>query len=168
MSRSLLSALLAFLALGASPGGAQKFAARKAADEFIGAWKLVSLERRTAAGEVSYPLGANPVGRLAYDPLGRMSAQLMRPDRPRFQSAVAGGGSSEEKLAAFNGYIAYYGSYTVSPADHTVIHHVEASLFPNWVGTDLRRSYEFSGSQLILRVAGQGTESKVVWERARQ
>jgi hypothetical protein len=139
---------------------AQKFATRKPADEFIGAWKLVSYERRTAAGDLEYPMGAHPVGRIAYDPLGRMSAQLMRADRPHFQSSP---GSAEEKIAAYDGYVAYYGSYTVNPANHTVVHHVEASLNPNWVGTDLTRSYEFSGSQLILSTA----EIRLVWERAR-
>jgi hypothetical protein len=158
---------LFLILLGAAILGAQKFATRKVSDEFIGAWKLVSYERRTAAGELTYPMGPNPVGRLAYDPMGRMSAQLMRPDRPNFHAAVAIEGSPEEKIAAFGGYIAYYGTYSVNPADRTVVHHVEASLFPNWIGSDLRRSYEFSGSQLILHAKGQGTDNKLVWERAR-
>jgi hypothetical protein len=153
--------------LGAAILGAQTFATRKPSDEFIGAWKLVSHERRTAAGELTYPLGSNPVGRLAYDPLGRMSVQIMRPDRPNFHAAMAREGSPEEKIAAFEGYIAYYGTYSVNPADHTVVHHVEASLFPNWVGSDLQRSYEFSGSQLILHAMGQGIDTKLVWQRAR-
>jgi hypothetical protein len=152
--------LVSLLLLGAAMGGAQKFATRKPADEFIGAWTLVSYERRTAAGGLEYPMGAHPVGRIAYDPLGRMSAQLMRADRPRFENSP---GSAEEKIAAFDGYVAYYGTYTVNPANHTVVHHVEASLNPNWVGTDLTRSYEFSGSQLILRTS----ELRLVWERAR-
>jgi hypothetical protein len=152
------------LLLVAAMGGAQKFATRKPADEFIGAWTLVSYERRTAASELEYPMGAHPVGRIAYDPLGRMSAQLMRANRPHFQDSS---GSAEEKIAAFDDYIAYYGTYVVNPANRTVVHHVEASLNPNWVGTDLTRSYEFSGSQLILRAAGQDGEIRLVWERAR-
>ena len=155
--------IVPFLLLAAALGGAQKFATRKPADEFIGAWTLVSYERRSAAGELTYPMGARPVGRIAYDPLGRMSAQLMRADRPHFQASA----SAEEKAAAFDGYVAYYGTYTVNPADRTVVHHVEASLYPNWAGTDLTRSYEFSGSQLILKAASQGAEIRLVWERAR-
>jgi hypothetical protein len=164
------------MVLAAALGGAQKFAVRKPADEFIGAWKLVSYEHRSAAGEISYPMGQHPVGRIAYDPLGRMSAQLMPADRPNFKGSP---GTSEERAAAFDTYVAYYGTYmalirhlygtyTVNPADHQVVHHVEASLFPNWAGTDLTRSYEFSGSQLILRAAWQqGAELRLVWERAR-
>jgi hypothetical protein len=152
--------IVPLLLLAAVMSGTQKFATRKPADEFIGAWKLVSYERRTPAGDLEYPMGAHPVGRLAYDPSGRMSAQLMRADRPHFQDSPA---SAEEKIAAFDGYVAYYGTYTVNPAGHTVVHHVEASLNPNWVGTDLTRSYEFSNSQLILSTA----EIRLVWERAR-
>src|SRR5580658_9798590 len=96
--------IVPLLLLVAAMSGAQEFAKRKPADEFIGAWKLVSYERRTAAGELEYPMGAHPAGRIAYDPLGRMSAQLMRADRPRFENSP---GSAEEKIAAFDGYVAY-------------------------------------------------------------
>jgi hypothetical protein len=95
----------------------------------------------------------------------------MRPDRPTFQSASSGRGSAEEKIAAFDGFIAYYGTYVVNEKDHSVIHHVEASLYPNWVGSDQRRLYKFSEGKLILRAingsGGPGTESRLVWERSR-
>ncbi len=158
----LLTSLAAILVSGQSP---------KISDEFIGVWNLISFERRTAAGEVTYPMGGKPVGRLTYDAVGRMSAQIMRPDRPKFQSASSGRGSAEEKIAAFDGFIAYYGTYVVNEKDHSVIHHVEASLYPNWVGSDQRRLYEFSDGKLILRAingsGGPGTESRLVWERSR-
>jgi hypothetical protein len=165
---SLLLSLAALLCSGQTP---KQFSTRKLSDEFVGAWKLVSYERRTASGEVTYPMGQNPVGRLTYDALGRMSAQIMRPDRPKFQGSIPASWSADEKAAAFDGFIAYYGTFSVSEADHVVIHHVEASLYPHWVGSDQRRLYEFSGSQLILRAVngagGPGTESRLVWERAR-
>lgn len=143
---------------------AQKFATRGPNAEFIGAWKLVSYERTSPAGEMSYPMGQNPMGRIAYDPEGRMYAQLMRADRPKFQSP---GGASEEKAAAYDSFVAYYGSYTVNPADHSVVHHVESSLNPNWLGADLTRSYEFSEGRLILRAKSPNGNIKLIWERAR-
>jgi len=162
---TLLTSLAALLC------GAQRFATRKASDEFIGAWRLISYERRNAAGAVTYPMGQNPVGRLTYDSLGRMSAQIMRPDRAQSHAASAGSATADEKISAFDGYIAYYGTYTVNEKDHTVIHHVEASLYPNWVGSDQRRLYEFSDGRLILRAVngagGPGTESRLVWEKER-
>jgi Lipocalin-like domain len=144
--------------------------APKPGDPFVGVWDLISFERRTASGETVYPMGKNPVGRLIYDAQGHMSAQLMRPDRPQFQSTSASAPPGD-KSAAFDGYTAYYGTYTVSEKDHTVIHHVKASLYPNWVGSDQRRLYEFSAGRLVLRaingLGGPGTESRLVWERAR-
>jgi hypothetical protein len=166
-----VSFLLSAAALLCSGQAPKQFARRSMSDEFVGAWKLISYERRTAAGEVSYPMGQNPVGRLTYDALGRMSAQIMRPDRPKPQGVASASWSAEEKAAAFDGYIGYYGTFTVSETERVVIHHVEASLYPHWVGSDQRRMYEFSGSQLILRAVngsvGPGTESRLVWERAR-
>ena len=139
--------------------------------QFVGVWKLISFEQRTTAGEVTYPMGRNPVGRLSYDASGHMSAQLMLPDRPTFQAPSKVRGSAAQKIAAFDGYTAYYGTYTVDEARRTVIHHVEASRIPNWVGSEQRRLFEFSEGKLILRVVngsgGPGTESRLVWERAR-
>ncbi len=166
-----LSLFLSLAALLCSAQAPKQFARRSMSDEFVGAWKLISLERRTAAGEVIYPMGQNPVGRLTYDALGRMSVQIMRPDRPKPQGVTPASWSAAEKAAAFDGFIAYYGTFTVSETERAVIHHVEASLYPHWVGSDQRRLYEFSGSQLILRAlngsGGPGTESRLVWERAR-
>src|SRR5262245_15542217 len=149
--------LAASLASGQAPG------------KFVGVWKLISFEQRTTAGEVSHPMGQKPVCRLTYDASGHMSAQLMLPDRPKFEAPSKVRGSAEQKIAAFDGYTAYYGTYTVDEAHRTVIHHVEASLYPNWVGTKQRRLFEFSDGKLILRAVngagGTGTESKLVWER---
>ena len=139
--------------------------------QFVGAWKLISFEQRTTAGEVTHPMGEHPVGRLTYDAQGLMTAQLMLPARPKFEAPSKNGGSAEQKIAAFNGYVAYYGTYTVDEARRTVIHHVEASLYPNWVGSEQRRLFEFSEGRLILRAkngsGGPGTEGKLVWERVR-
>ena len=50
-----------------------------------------------------------------------------------------------------------------------MIHHVELSLFPNWVGTDQQRSVELSGDRLILSqpllLAGTQQVPRLVWER---
>src|SRR5258707_9486382 len=124
---------------------AASFASAQAPAKFVGVWKLISFEQRTTAGEVTYPMGRNPVGRLAYDASGHMTAQLMLPDRPKFQAPSKAGGAAEQKIAAFDGYVAYYGTYTGDEAHRTVIHHVEASLYPNWVGTEQRRFFEFKG-----------------------
>jgi len=136
---------------------------------FRGVWTLAAYEQRKADGAVTYPMGANAIGRITYDEAGRMSAQLMRRDRPLFASRNRQQGTPEEIRAAYYGYVGYFGSYTVNEQDQTVAHHVECCSFPNWVGTDLVRHFEFDGDRLILRVgslaAGDASELRLVWVR---
>ena len=54
----------------------------------------------------------------------------------------------------------------------TVTHHVEASLFPNWVDRPEVRYYEFEADRLTLRTgplkSGRHTlVAQLVWERVR-
>jgi hypothetical protein len=98
-----------------------------------------------------------------------MMVQLMNPDRPRFASGDLLRTSESEVRAAFDGYAAYYGSYSVNEGERIIVHHVEAALIPNWVGTEQRRDFEFDGKYLTLKgplVLGgvQGVVS-LVWER---
>jgi hypothetical protein len=49
------------------------------------------------------------------------------------------------------------------------IHHVQASLFPNWVGVSQERFFEFNGERLVfstppLQVAGKQQTSHLIWE----
>jgi hypothetical protein len=152
-----------------APAQQLKFAKRKTKERFQGAWTLVTYERRAPDGTVIYPMGQNPAGRLTYDGLGRMSAQLMRRNRPLF-AGDRQGGTADEIKAAFEGYIGYCGSYEVHEKEGFVIHHVEICSFPNWIGTDQKRFFEFSDERLILRVrntlAGQDGDNRLVWQRA--
>jgi len=121
-------------------------------------------------GAIRHPLGGDPVGRLTYDAHGRMAVQFMRRERPPFASGEMRGGTVEEMKAAFHGYVAYYGTYTVDEAAGTVTHQVEASLFPNWVGQSQLRSFELSGDRLTLTTpptpaAGGMVTLVLEWER---
>lgn len=104
--------------------------------QLVGVWKLVSYEFGT-----THPMGRDPVGLLIYGADGHMSLQIMRPDRPKFQTAGGkeGGydsGTAAEAMSAFRGYIAYFGTYEVDEKGKFVTHHIEGSLFPNWVRRD--------------------------------
>ena len=57
-----------------------------------------------------------------YDSAGRMSPQLMDPDRPTFASGDLTRGSDAELRAAVAGYIAYDGTYTLDPTRGIVTH----------------------------------------------
>lgn len=132
---------------------------------FIGVWKLVSFELKSMNGEVSYPYGERPVGRLTYDPAGRMSAQLMRSGRSRASGRTLRGASVDALREAVDSFIAYFGTYDINDTSRTVIHHVQACLIPSWVGTDLKRTYEFEGNRLILTAVSEDGVGRLVWER---
>src|SRR5262245_32610838 len=111
-----------------------------------------------------------------YDTTGHMSVQIMPLARPKFASGDRRQGSQEEIKAAFDGYAAYFGPYEVNEAERVVIHHLKGSIFPNEVGRDNIRYYEFSGDRLTLiltnRVDGKLTPksssaARVIWERVK-
>ncbi len=139
-------------------------------EKFTGAWRLISAEFRTEEGEVTYLLGREAIGQIMYDGKRNMSAQLGKAGQPRFASNDWLKGTPEETKSAFEGYRCYFGTYEVDEENKTVTHHVQGSLFPNWIGTDNVRYYEFSGNCLTLRTVPMVTGGKkmvgtLVWER---
>ena len=133
---------------------------------FAGAWRLVSLETRSSSGEVNYPMGRDAVGLLLYGEQDYMAVSVMRADRVHFKLGDIRAASPEEKLAAFDSYNSYSGRYEVN--QNKVIHHVEFSLFPNWIGGPQERYFEFSGDRLTLRTppaSADDVEWIVIWER---
>ena len=109
------------------------------------------MEARSPKGEVIYPYGKNIFGRLIYTREGFMSVLLMNPDRPRFGSDDPMAGTPDEIETAFRGFDAYCGTYTIDEERATVTHHIQASKFPNWIGTDQVRSFELRDGRLILK-----------------
>jgi hypothetical protein len=143
-------------------------------NKFIGVWKLVSGESRNeVTGEVRYPWGRQPVGRLSYDEAGRVFAQLMNPGRRsvggaanRGAAAAIATASTDDMREMLTGFNAYFGTFDVDEPSRTMIHHLQSALIPSWVGTDQRRKYEFSGrDQLILFNVASEAAYRLVWQR---
>jgi len=158
MRVAMLSAILFF-------AGFFVVANAQTAQHFVGQWTLISYEQRSPTGEVTQPFGKDPIGRISYDPHGHMSAQLMRRDRLKFADSDPRKGTDAEIRNAFTEYAGYYGSYTVDEKAGTVTHHVEGAWFPNWIGSNQVRRFEFSGNQLTLRADLPAGPSILVWER---
>jgi hypothetical protein len=137
--------------------------------KLAGTWKLISFHIKDSSGQTTYPFGKDAQGRLIYEPGGRMAAQLLNPNRPRFASDDPLVTSEAEVRAAFGGYTAYYGTYSVNPDQKTIVHHIEVALLPNWVGTDQLRHFEFDGKYLTLQgdllLGGVQGVVSLVWER---
>ena len=106
-----------------------------------------------------------------YDGNGRFSGQIMARERPGFVTGNLLKGTDDEVRAAFEGYVAYYGSYSLDERQGLMVHTVEGSFFPNWVGDVQIRAYEFRGETLQLStmpIKGSRADLTVVlvWERA--
>jgi hypothetical protein len=136
-------------------------------NQFVGSWRLLSTEVNAASGEVTYPFGQDATGSLIYTQDGHMAVAIMNGNRPNFASPDMRG-TAQEKLAAFDSYLSYFGTYEVKV--DRVIHHVDLCLFPNWSGGDQERFFEFSGDRLTLRtppmmMEGVERTAQLIWQR---
>jgi mono/diheme cytochrome c family protein len=133
----------------------------------IGFWKLISLERRSAQGDVlqSYP---GWTGFIVYTASGHVMVHMMQPYRRRNVGAEP---TSEETMATYRSYTSYFGSYTVDEAGQYVVHHLTAAFNSAPSGTDFQRFLEFSGRRLTLKppvakdASGQNVYTTITWER---
>jgi lipocalin-like protein len=136
---------------------------------FIGTWRLVSYESRDEAGGVQHPMGREVVGQLMYDAEGNMSALVARANVPPFASGDSCIGTDAEVRAAFDGFVAYFGTYSFNLSAGTVIHHVRGASFPNWTGTEQVRYFTAEGQRLVLStpisVDSRHVTAILIWER---
>ena len=142
------------------------------AERLVGAWILESYEAHDPDGTVRTPFGLDAAGLLVYGADGRMTVQVMDPRRPRWERRAPEDERRAQVTAAADGYIAYAGRFEVEEtAVPTVIHHVEISLVPNWVGRPQRRTVALDGTRLRLtarplEVAGRTTIPRLTWRRS--
>jgi hypothetical protein len=118
-------------------------------DQLIGTWELLSWQYTNEQGAVVDYFGEGPTGILMYDAHGHMNAQLMRAGRRLFQSPAINGGTADETYGAFHSYIAYFGTYSETVPGE-VVHHVQGSLFPNWVSRNELRYASIENDVLTL------------------
>jgi acyl transferase domain-containing protein/thioesterase domain-containing protein len=135
--------------------------------DLVGTWKLVSWQLRTASGEVLLRPFGDAVGYVIYSDDGYMSLSVMKANRTRSASDNPFVASTADNAAAAESYFSYCGRYDVR--DGHVIHHIEAGLFPNWVGESQERGYSIDGNRLSLAAPATVGSMELVhhleWER---
>jgi hypothetical protein len=134
----------------------------------VGTWTVVSWEQKRNDGTQLQQFGAKPTGIAVFDSGGRYIITVMRSDRAKYASNALWQGTAEENEATANGTQTYFGTYSVSEADHSIAIHVEGSSFPNWNGTDQKRFVTITGEQLTLTIRPPSGENvEVIWKRAK-
>jgi Lipocalin-like domain len=135
-------------------------------DELVGTWKLIGASSTTSTGEkIENPYGVGPVGFLTYTAEGRICSIISYGGRKPLSIS---GGRVEEQAEAFKTFLAYAGQYTLS--GDKLMHHIEVSSIPNYVGRDLVRTVKFDGDRITLitpptPVNGKIQAVEVVWQR---
>ncbi len=150
-------------------GGVQS----KSFSPFVGTWRLVSIKARYEGGEIRYPFSPKAIGQIMYTADGNMSVFVIQPERPPFASGDMRAGTDREVRAASEGFLGYFGTYSVDSTKGIVTHHIQGAFLPNWEGRDQIRYYKMDGKKLtltspVLVFAGQRCELIVDWERISQ
>jgi Lipocalin-like domain len=126
----------------------------------VGFWQHVMEQRVTLSDKVLSENRRAP-SVIVYTPSGYVGVHFPPLNRARF---TADQPTPQEALTAIRGYVTYFGSYTLYPG--AVFHHQLAVLGPGQ-GNTLRRYFEMTGDQILLRfppaqAQGQGEEARTV------
>jgi hypothetical protein len=124
--------------------------AAKSPTQLIGTWKLMSYEDRSAGTPPEYPYGINPVGLLIYDETGHMAIQIMKTPPPKVASGDEYKVTPQEKRALIDGYVAYFGTYTVDWKKRVVTVISQGDLYSVYIGRREERPFELDGDRLTL------------------
>jgi Lipocalin-like domain len=133
-------------------------------EQFVGTWRLVAMRANMGDDMPEQPYGPDPLGYITYTADGNMHAILMQRDRRpvgtpmeefsrrtglrrlafliRELPALARQASAAMKSMAY--------SATWELRGPELIHHVTASVLPDWIGAELRRTYEVDADRLVL------------------
>ena len=114
--------------------------------------------------------GANPKGINVFDANGRFLLMVASADNAKIASKdPSSKTNSQEEGGLTVESIAYYGTYTVDEAEKVVFLHLEASTFPNQIGTDRKLTItSLTADELKYSnpAAISGVQVRQVWKRA--
>ncbi|RQH04074.1 lipocalin-like domain-containing protein [Okeania hirsuta] len=155
-------------------------------DDLVGIWKLIEVKSVDNKQKIVYPYGRNPVGYTIYTQEGYISCSVMMSNRlnlglpiqEMFIMAYSDGGqlklanifkyikSAIRYIQAGNKYGSYISKYEIR--DDKLIYHIEVSIIPDLIGTELENTVEISEDILVLtRLYGENKDNSVIssWQR---
>ncbi|PTX04161.1 lipocalin-like domain-containing protein [Pararhodobacter aggregans] len=131
-----------------------------------GTWHLLAWEIETE-GRVTHPFGEAPTGMICYTEDGFMSACIARADRPRWSTGNPRKAPDAERLAAFESYFHYAGTWRIVERDGIphVVHAVTHSLNPDFPGSEQVRRIDLEGDRLTLSAQEGPRHHRLRWRR---
>jgi hypothetical protein len=138
------------------------------AKDLVGTWTNVSNINIRQDGTRVPVFGSRGTGLAIFESNGRFAVININPDTPKFASNNRAQGTAAENKAAMEGGIAHYGTYTVG-ADKAIAMKVEGSTYPNWTGTDQKRTIsKFTTDEFTWALpASIGGTAEVTWRRVK-
>jgi hypothetical protein len=138
-------------------------------EQLVGTWNLVSSDQVMPDRSRLKPFGADPNGINVFDANGRFFLMVASADNSKIASRDLSKANPEDVGGLIVESIAYYGTYTVNEAERYAILHLEASTFPNQIGTDQKRTItSLTADELKYSypAAMPGAEVHQIWKRA--
>jgi len=135
-----------------------------------GTWTLVSVTNIYPDGRKVYPYAENPQGMLMVDERGHYAIQILKAIRPKVASGDKNVCTPEENAALVQGSNSHFGLYSIDDKTKTITFNIEHASFPNWEGTQQKRSYSFVNNVLTYVVTqttqgGQSVIAEVAWKK---
>lgn len=150
--------------------------AAQTAQRLRGVWQLLRWEIAYSDGRPSsFPYGEDAIGLIQYTHDGGMAGTISRRTRPRLSGESVRSVPESERLAAFESYFSYAGSYEtrVHQGQAQVVHQVDLALNPNFVGSQQVRQVDFgddggltlSASDALPGAPGVMRHHRLIWRR---
>jgi hypothetical protein len=167
--RFLAGAAVAAVLVSPVPASPQSVTPTSTSEALVGTWHLVSFED-VENGKTIHRYGDKPLGLFIYTRDGHVAIQIANPDKPA--CAIPGARDKtplpsctpEQTRALLEGYVAYWGTYTVDASAGVVVHHVQSDVRNTYTGTDQPRPFTLEGDRLVI---GDGKTWTRVLERVR-
>lgn len=135
---------------------ASNVSAQQSDSPLMGNWVLVSYVAVASDGSVTHPAGPQAIGHLSYS-AESMAVQILPRGIP----------TGPTPPWVQEGYLGYFGPYTIDPKANQVTNTLEGSSHRAWIGSRQLRTYTISGEEVTFEASGMGHMHRLRWKRVR-
>ncbi|CAN5460988.1 hypothetical protein BH09BAC6_BH09BAC6_10400 [soil metagenome] len=163
--------ILIFLIFNSGRALAQTHLATHGHDKvnIAGTYSLTLVDNILADGSRVHLYGLKPNGLLMIDTNGYYILQIVGNNRLKFAAGDKSKGTEKENKAAIEGSNSHFGTYTINTDTNTITFFIAYASFPNWEGTQQKRSFSFDGHTLKYTVpsptTGGSASGEVEWKK---